>query len=1204
MLLRTPYPTPPLDMNILSGAFFFLSIISLLKLKLLVHVRLSLFSASFWESVLMNAFKIGRIILIIVFFAFLCKICHCDSQLESSNDNLTLAAKIKDVEELRFLKGTTATFDCPLTLQSGNGKGKDNFSQESENDPAYLMKALKVVFFYKGTDSPSPLASYDNRDIEEIRKVHLNEEMTGQSAGRFRVYVHYLSKRALLAIDKVVENDEGTYHCRVDYRWSGTTRKKFRMELIGLFISALSQPGDFLIMHLLLLPLSLSLSFSLSFSLSLFLLSLVPPEQMVIQDLTNSAKVITINNKNGIIGPYAEESSYVALACVVTGGETTKPEPYVRWYEGSILLDDQLDYMESEHRLRDEESEEEEKEDDQLEAGSLVEIRRNDDGHRAQRRRHSLKRRYYAEIISFVYRHGLVNCTNRLVVKEKLTRKDYRRQFKCVAGNTDRVPPIEREVTLDMFLRPVSVKIIVGSADAFVAGHNAGLVCRSWGSKPFAQLAWYKNGVHITDQIQGHFDARTNDSISTMRFRPTLHDDNAEFECHATNIALPEEIGTVRDSIRIRVQHIPQLKVVPSYSLVEANKSSDSQRLLIEGTRLQLHCIIRAHPPLNSSLIWLLNDQEVNANRCEHLNCTINGPLLTINSLNASLHNGKINCYGENAIGPNLSTTFSLVVSYAPRCSLAHPQATEVYRAAIGETVLINCQVVAHPTSSLYYDWYVNATSREMDVGNGNVAAAMFRYSKQRTLVFTPKNRFDYGNFSCAAHNTVGHMTGGQLCKYTLLPNSKPDPVSWCAAEQQQQQQVAGPTQNDLEQSEEQSEPLVPFTLTCKFPYNGGLERTLCSAEVTRLNDSVLLWAGESTAPARLLPDGLTYQCVIRSPEGVMAEQGVQYRFSVTPVNSVGPAVKPFTFTSSFSSPPPPPPPPPLEKVVKKDTGGDLVVKQWDQANSVTSSASAVNSRGSSQVNRIVMAFHSMEQSGQKVASFLLQNVVTFPAAAIMALLVGAYFLALFSFQAARLRYARHVIYNQFTVYCFGCGKKVSGTKRKITQGAGCSVQAPVVVAPIRTVSAVVQTLPPISTSTSTSMSPNSAEAVVVLSRAQQYSAQMSRAHLLSNGRDSMASPEFGWIDPFEDCEEYHIQDEQELQAEQQWAMKYLLKMSNKKEYRRQKKAAIAAAAAAAAQAALSTDPNAENEANSAEKKEEDKRSLLPSCSVESKRPL
>lgn len=122
-------------------------------------------------------------------------------------------------------------------------------------------------------------------------------------------------------------------------------------------------------------------------------------------------------------------------------------------------------------------------------------------------------------------------------------------------------------------------------------------------------------------------------------------------------------------------------------------------------------------------------------------------------------------------------------------------------------------------------------------------------------------------------------------------------------------------------------------------------------------------------------------------------------------------------------------------------------------------------------------------------------------------------------------------------------------------------------------------------------MSPNSAEAVVVLSRAQQYSAQMSRAHLLSNGRDSMASPEFGWIDPFEDCEEYHIQDEQELQAEQQWAMKYLLKMSNKKEYRRQKKAAIAAAAAA--QAALSTDPNAENEANSAEKKEEDKRSLL-----------
>lgn len=67
---------------------------------------------------------------------------------------------ILGVEELRFLKGTTATIICPLTLK---GVNSGNFDQETEDDPAYLLKALKVVFFYKGKDSQYPLAIYDNR---------------------------------------------------------------------------------------------------------------------------------------------------------------------------------------------------------------------------------------------------------------------------------------------------------------------------------------------------------------------------------------------------------------------------------------------------------------------------------------------------------------------------------------------------------------------------------------------------------------------------------------------------------------------------------------------------------------------------------------------------------------------------------------------------------------------------------------------------------------------------------------------------------------------------------------------------------------------------------------------------------------------------------------------------------------------------------
>lgn len=56
---------------------------------------------------------------------------------------------------------------------------------------------------------------------------------------RFNISVDYVSKEAKLSIDNVEENDEGFYKCRADYRWSGTTVKRFRMELIGLFICLL-----------------------------------------------------------------------------------------------------------------------------------------------------------------------------------------------------------------------------------------------------------------------------------------------------------------------------------------------------------------------------------------------------------------------------------------------------------------------------------------------------------------------------------------------------------------------------------------------------------------------------------------------------------------------------------------------------------------------------------------------------------------------------------------------------------------------------------------------------------------------------------------------------------------------------------------------------------------------------------------------------
>ena len=51
-----------------------------------------------------------------------------------------------------------------------------------------------------------------------------------------------------------------------------------------------------------------------------------------------------------------------------------------------------------------------------------------------------------------------------------------------------------------------------------------------------------------------HFNHTTNETISSLRFFATIEDNNAEIECLANNTLLPESIGSLHDTIRLRLQ--------------------------------------------------------------------------------------------------------------------------------------------------------------------------------------------------------------------------------------------------------------------------------------------------------------------------------------------------------------------------------------------------------------------------------------------------------------------------------------------------------------------------------------------------------------------------------------------------------------------------------------------------------------------------
>lgn len=49
---------------------------------------------------------------------------------------------------------------------------------------------------------------------------------------------------------------------------------------------------------------------------------------------------------------------------------------------------------------------------------------------------------------------------------------------------------------------PINVEIVLDTKEAFHKGQDAQILCRSYGSRPVAQIHWYRNGQRILSRIE------------------------------------------------------------------------------------------------------------------------------------------------------------------------------------------------------------------------------------------------------------------------------------------------------------------------------------------------------------------------------------------------------------------------------------------------------------------------------------------------------------------------------------------------------------------------------------------------------------------------------------------------------------------------------------------------------------------------------
>ncbi|XP_053613674.1 hemicentin-2-like isoform X2 [Plodia interpunctella] len=377
---------------------------------------------------------------------------------------------------------------------------------------------------------------------------------------------------------------------------------------------------------------------------------------------------------------------------------------------------------------------------------------------------------------------------NRLELQH-LKREDLNRTFKCRAANTHLVPPQEKIVRLEMNLAPVSVALL-NRPQQLIAGSASTLRCIAEGSRPSAEITWFKDNRSFEKEKVTQYSNETL-SISTLVYSPTPSDNGAVVKCVAVNPSLPTK--AIDDHFSLNVVYSPLVTL----SLGSTLNPHDIK----EGDDVYFECNVRANPR-EHRISWYHNDRPVTQNMSS-------GIILSTRSLVLQKvtrqEAGGYSCRAANTRGETSSDVVRLRVQYAPVCGDSSPQ---VVGAALDEALRVRCSVHADP-SEVTFLWQFNNSGESFNVSPARYGTVNGSISELR---YTPASERDYGALTCRGANAVGRQE--QPCVFQIVPAARPSPPRNCTV-------TAGNNSNSIEDDhEDMGDALV---VRCVAGYDGGL---------------------------------------------------------------------------------------------------------------------------------------------------------------------------------------------------------------------------------------------------------------------------------------------------------------------------------------------------------------------------------------------
>ncbi|ODN02743.1 Nephrin [Orchesella cincta] len=355
-------------------------------------------------------------------------------------------------------------------------------------------------------------------------------------------------------------------------------------------------------------------------------------------------------------------------------------------------------------------------------------------------------------------------------------------------------------------VQPLEVTLL-GSNQPMSALQEIEIVCQSVGSRPPAEISWYKDGQHLKSSRE-EVSPTGNISTSVLKLTPRVSDHGKSLTCRAENSRL--QASALEDSWKLAVFFVPILTLK-----LGSNLDPDNIR---EGGDVYLECMIHANPWVYK-VVWEHNGQTVQHNASAGIIMS-NQSLVLQKVKRAS--GGTYVCTATNIEGEGRSNPVELSVMYKPICKSDQKR---VFGVAKGEQVEIECKVESNPKADTFR-WAFNNSADSIDVPQTRVSTINTpKLGSSSVLRYTPHTELDYGSVVCLATNVIGQQV--EPCVFHIIAAGKPDPPFNCT------------TQNITSESLE---------IECMEGFDGGLPQVF-HADIQDVGTSRPLWNLTSQIP-------------------------------------------------------------------------------------------------------------------------------------------------------------------------------------------------------------------------------------------------------------------------------------------------------------------------------------------------------------------